>query len=244
MLNNCLYIIIPAYNEEANIRNVIHDWYPIVDKIGADSRLLIVDDGSKDHTYSIIQSEIDTHPQLEVVTKANGGHGSSILFGYKKALSASADYIFQTDSDGQTCADEFWDFWDARDSYDIQIGSRCNREDGFSRVVVTKTLKAVVRLFFHVSIEDANTPFRLMSAASLRNIIDLVPKDYFLTNVLLSVIYTKKAASMRFLPITFRPRQGGVNSINIPRIVGIGLQSVKDFIHLNRRIDAVLGKRK
>ena len=155
MSNNCLYIIIPAYNEEANIRNVIHDWYPIVDKIGTDSRLLIVDDGSKDHTYSIIQSEIGTHPQLEVVTKANGGHGSSILFGYKKALSSSADYIFQTDSDGQTCADEFWDFWDARDSYDIQIGSRCNREDGFSRVVVTKTLKAVVRLFFHVSIEDA-----------------------------------------------------------------------------------------
>ena len=43
-----LYIVIPAYNEEANIRQVIEDWYPIVEAHSGDgaSRLVIIDDGS------------------------------------------------------------------------------------------------------------------------------------------------------------------------------------------------------
>ena len=50
MLFDKLYIIIPAYNEESNIKQVIEDWYPIVEKYGGDgkSRLVIIDDGSKD----------------------------------------------------------------------------------------------------------------------------------------------------------------------------------------------------
>ena len=49
-----LYIVIPAYNEEENIENVINDWYPVVEKIGKDSRLVIINDGSKDSTYDIM----------------------------------------------------------------------------------------------------------------------------------------------------------------------------------------------
>lgn len=240
MESDNLYIIIPAYNEAANIEQVIKDWYPIVDKIGNDSRLVIVDDGSKDDTFQIIKNLSSSHPLLEPVTKPNGGHGSTILFGYQKALADNAAYIFQTDSDGQTCADEFWPLWEARENFDIQIGSRHSREDGLSRIIVTKTLKCVVALFFHVSLEDANTPFRLMSHDSLSENIRLIPEGYFLSNVLLAVIYRKRNQRMRFIPITFRPRQGGTNSINIPRIIRIGCQSIFDFIRLNRQIDHIL----
>ena len=54
---NVLYIIIPAYNEEKNIKNVIVDWYPIVEKYNGNgkSRLVVIDDGSKDKTYEIMK---------------------------------------------------------------------------------------------------------------------------------------------------------------------------------------------
>ena len=42
---------------------------------------------------------------------------------------------------------------------------------------------------------------------------------------------------MKYIPITFRPRQGGVNSINIPKIIKIGEKAVVDFIHINRDIN-------
>ena len=97
-------------------------------------------------------------------------------------------------------------------------------------------LKAVIRLCFGVSVPDANTPFRLMNSQTLRREIGLVPKDFNLSNVIISVIYAKKKCRVRYLPITFRPRQGGVNSINLRRIFGIGCQALRDFYSINKTL--------
>lgn len=231
-----LYIIIPAYNEEENILNVINDWYPIVEKLGNDSRLVIIDDGSKDNTYSLMLKEATNRPYFQPLTKQNGGHGATVLYGYHHAISCGADYIFQTDSDGQTIPSEFYDFWPLRESYNMIIGHRKGREDGIVRILVTKILKIVLSLCFHVNIKDANTPFRLMDAKTLKENIKLIPKDYNLSNVIVSVIYAKKKLKVKYLPITFRPRQGGVNSINLKKIIKIGKVAYKDFIQLNRYI--------
>lgn len=229
-----LYIVIPAYNEEENIRQVVDEWYPIVVMAGEESRLVIVNDGSRDGTLSVLKAEQEKRPQLIVKDKENTGHGPTILMGYKFALSQGADYVFQTDSDGQTRPEEFQDFYRCRRHYDMVIGSRKGRQDGFSRIVVTKVLKLVVFLCFHVWVEDANTPFRLMKAEALKREIRYVPADYFLTNVLLTVAFTRHGRSIRYIPITFRPRQGGINSINLKRIFGIGKNALRDFIKLNR----------
>lgn len=234
--DDTLYIVIPAYNESENIKKVIDEWYPIVEEIGKDSRLVIIDDGSKDETYKIIKNSAKKRKQLIALTKENSGHGSTVLYGYNYALSNNADYIFQTDSDGQTNPLEFWDFWNLRKEYDMIIGYRNKRKDGLSRIVVTKTLKLVIRFCFKVNVTDANTPFRLMSNRSLKECIKLVPKDFNLSNVILSVIYEKKKMSVKYIPITFRERQGGVNSINIKKITKIGFKALKDFKEINANL--------
>ena len=109
-----LYLIMPAYNEEANIAQVIEDWYPVVEKTGNAGRMVIVDDGSRDRTYELVKEAAQTRPLLIPLTKKNGGHGAAVLYGYDYALSQNADYIFQTDSDGQTRPEEFWTFWQTR----------------------------------------------------------------------------------------------------------------------------------
>lgn len=231
-----LYIVIPAYNEEENIKKVIMDWYPVVEKIGNGSKLVIIDDGSRDASYEIMCKAADELTALTALTKSNSGHGATVLYGYKYAIDAGADYIFQTDSDGQTLPEEFWQFWAMRKDYDMVIGQRKGRQDGLSRIFVTKTLKLVLLLCFHVIVTDANTPFRLMKADRLKEQISLVPENFNLSNVLISVIYAKKKLAVKYLPITFRPRQGGVNSINMKKIFKIGKQAFKDFIYLNKHI--------
>ena len=229
-----LYIVIPAYNEEANIEKVVGEWYPIVEKIGNGSKLVVIDDGSKDATYQIMKRLAEKLPAFEPLTKENQGHGATVLYGYHYALNAGADYVFQTDSDGQTVPSEFWQFWNLRLKYAMVIGHRKGRQDGISRVFVTKTLKLVCRLCFHVTLTDANTPFRLMEAGPLKENLELVPKDFNLSNVVLSVIYAKKKQPVLYLPITFRPRQGGVNSINLKKIFKIGKQAFRDFRAINK----------
>ena len=50
-----LYIVMPAYNEQDNIRNVVEQWYPIVDRIGSNSRLVVADSGSTDDTHKVLE---------------------------------------------------------------------------------------------------------------------------------------------------------------------------------------------
>lgn len=229
-----LYIVIPAYNEEENIESVVADWYPVIEKVGGESRLVVIDDGSRDSTYKKMQELAKTRPMFTPVTKQNEGHGATVLYGYQYALDAGADYVFQTDSDGQTLPGEFFAFWEKRADYAMVIGHRKGRQDGASRVFVTKTLKLVCRLCFHVTVTDANTPFRLMQAGPLKENIKLVPEKFNLSNVILSVIYAKKKQAVLYLPITFRPRQGGVNSINLKKIFKIGRKALHDFRMINR----------
>lgn len=233
-----LFIVMPAYNEAANIADVVAQWHPVVSKINDEdadqaSRLVIFNDGSTDNTFSILQSLENEYPYLQAVNKENSGHGATLIEAYKHALQNDADFIFQTDSDGQTDPDEFWGFWNMRNDYDAIIGSRTTRQDGLSRVFVTKVLKAVVKRTFGIECEDANTPFRLMSAETLKENLALVPDGFNLSNVLLTVIYTKSGQKMRYIPITFKQRQGGTNSINIRSIISIGKQAVRDFKELN-----------
>ena len=224
-----LYIVIPAYNEEANIENVISEWYPVVEEYGHDSRIVIVNDGSRDHTLDILNKLTAKYPKLIVLPKENGGHGSAVIYGYKYAIESGADYIFQTDSDGQTRPSEFSPFWANREKYDMVIGHRKGRMDGFSRVVVTKTLKLVLRVIFGCKVTDANTPYRLMKREALSECLTLFDDNYNLPNVIISVAMKKRGKKVLYRHITFRPRQGGVNSINIKKIFKIGIKAVSDF---------------
>ena len=118
------------------------------------------------------------------------------------------------------------------------IGSRRKREDGFSRIIVTRVLRMVLKRIFHVRVEDANTPYRLMSADALAYAYARIPENFNLANVALSVILVKKQKKVHFIPITFRKRAGGKNSINLKKIFRIGRQAVKDFKELNRKLEA------
>lgn len=240
-----IYFVLPAYNEEANIESVIAQWHPICEAIcaeGNDARLVIADDGSKDQTFQIMQRLQDRYPLLEPLHKTNSGHGSTVLYLYRYAISKGAEYIFQTDSDGQTNPDEFWQMWKNREKYDFQIGHRLGRQDGGSRVFVTKVLQFVVWLMFHEWIIDANTPFRLMRTDKLQRIMDVIPQDYFLCNVAISAIAVKWNYKIGWYKISFKPRQGGVNSINMRRIFKIGCKALKDFKVINRNVETAKSK--
>lgn len=231
-----LYIIIPAYNEEANIEMVAREWHEVVACISQDSRLVIINDGSKDQTYEKLCALQEELPQLLPVTKENGGHGATVLYGYFYALEYGADYIFQTDSDGQTLASEFQGFWEQRDEKKILIGYRNHREDGISRIFVTKVLKIVLFFIFGIRVTDANTPYRLMPKKLLQKYIVKVPENFNLSNVMLTVLFLRGKENVQFIPITFRPRQGGVNSINLKKITKIGIQAVKDFRTIKKNL--------
>ena len=224
-----LFIIMPAYNEEAVIREVVEAWYAIVEEHhgDGDSRLVVINDGSTDRTQEILDGMQEDRPLLHVINKANGGHGDALLTGYRCAVDNHADYVFQTDSDGQTLPEEFEAFWRRR-----------------GRVLVAHTERLMIMYLFHVNLADANTPFRLMNGAWLAKSLPLVPQGFFLVNILLSVIAAKQKRRILYLPITFGQRAGGENSMNMKRIFRAGASALRSFPRMNRKIERELKVKK
>lgn len=133
-MNPILYIVIPCYNEEEVLpvtsgmfRDEIRDLIE-KDKISSESRILFVDDGSKDSTWQIISSLALEDPVFTGIRQSrNRGHQSSVLAGLMEAKDR-ADIVISIDCDGQDDVTAMEDMVDAyADGCDIVYGIRSNR---------------------------------------------------------------------------------------------------------------------
>lgn len=229
-----LYIVMPAYNEEANIKTVVRKWYPILEGKAENSRLVIADSGSTDKTHDILVGLQKEYPKLDILAETNRYHGPKVIALYKYAIENKIDYVFQTDSDDQTNPNEFEGFWQMRRKFDGIFGNRTVRGDGRDRAFVEKVVCFLLRLYFGVKIPDANAPFRLMKCEVVNKYLPMMPKEYSLPNIMMTTYYAYYGERMAFKAISFKPRGGGKNSVNIPRIIKIGWEALGDFYNLKK----------
>lgn len=233
-MSDILYVVLPAYNEEENIESVVKSWYVVLDGKNEKSRIVIADSGSRDKTHEILVGLQKNFPKLVVLSETGRYHGEKVIALYDYAIKNGADWIFQTDSDGQTSSDEFSAFWNLRSEYDGIFGERTVRGDGKSRAFVEKVVCFLLKLYFGVKVPDANAPFRLMKADSVKKYLYKMDSDYNLPNIMMTTYFSHYGEKMCFREVSFKSRQGGVNSINIPKIVKIGWKALGDFKKLKK----------
>lgn len=230
VLKETLYIVMPAYNEEGTIEEVVRSWYKVLNYSSAESRLVVADGGCADKTHKILLDLQTSMPKLEILKTTRKEHGPKLIALYKHAIERGAEYIFQTDSDGQTNPSEFGEFWNDREKYDAIFGYRSRRGDGKARYLVEKCVCLILLIIFGTKVKDANAPFRLFRATVLKKYIDLFEDDYNLPNIMLTTFYVYNDERYTFKEISFSNRKKGTNSINLYKICKIGLFAIFDFI--------------
>lgn len=210
-----LLVVLPVHNEQESIGAVISDWTAALDRTKADYAILAIDDGSTDGTaVALLQLKLQYSPRLRVITQPNLGHGQSCLKGYRYAESVGAQRVLQIDSDGQCDPQFFPSLWELRHRCDVVYGERAHRDDGFARVVVSGTLRWMLRLAFRVDCCDANVPYRLMRTDVIQNAVARIPAGFHLANVALALLLAQdQAVTHGFVPIRFRRRHGGEPSV-------------------------------
>lgn len=233
---NILFVVMPAYNEENNIEKVVRQWYPVLEGKSEDSRLIIADSGSTDRTHEILLGLKEIYPQLEIISDTGKQHGPKVMALYDYAITKGADYVFQTDSDGQTNPEEFDAFWQIRTDYDGIFGYRNARGDGASRAFVERVVCFLLKVYFGVKVPDANAPFRLMKVDMVKKYLYKMPKDYALPNIMMTTFCSYYQEKIVFKTVSFKPRQGGVNSINIFKIIKIGWKALGEFRMFKREM--------
>ena len=227
-----LAVVIPVYNEGSHLKEVFEPWFKVLKELDISYCLLFLNDGSSDDTAAVLaEIEAEEGSSVQVINKANSGHGQTCLRGYELALEMNPEWVFQIDSDGQCDSSLFREFWEERGNSDCIFGVRETRDDGLSRSFVSFVLRSVGVLIGRVDGRDLNVPYRLMRGAVLRKILDeFYPRGVELVNVRLTLVFKKQAAlRWRYVPIRFLERSGGECSLNWWKICVFGLVAVKEI---------------
>lgn len=205
-----LSIIIPAYNEEAAIGEVIRTWVTELDRLQIDYELRVYDDGSRDRTVYVLQELLAQIPRLIVTTHENRGHGPTILRGYHEAR---GEWIFQTDGDGECAPEAIEELWRLRDDYDFLIGYRVDRYGPLIRRCVTIGSRLIIWALFGAGIRDVNSPYRLMRRTRLQPLLRSLPESTFAPNAILSGLAVRYHLRTCERPVRWMSRRTGRSSI-------------------------------
>jgi glycosyltransferase involved in cell wall biosynthesis len=214
-----LLVVIPVYNEDQCIGQVLKEWKDELDRSAIDYGILLIDDGSSDATPMILEQWRNSGGggRIEVASHANRGHGQTCLEGYRIACERGIPWVFQIDSDGQCDPAFFAALWAERQGRDVVYGYRARRKDGLKRVLASILVKAVLRASARVRCVDANVPYRLMRTENLRPLVDSIPSDFDLANIALAVQIKRANWREASVPIVFRPRMAGEASVPLTR---------------------------
>ncbi len=210
-----LLVVIPVYNEQASIGEVVHEWMNELDQRCDSFAILAIDDGSKDGSLQALRRlQEQWGARFLVKTRPNRGHGQTCLEGYRHAAGMGATYVFQIDSDGQCDPRYFSSVWQLREQCSVVYGVRTKRDDGLARVFVSRVLRVMLLVAFQVNCRDANVPYRLMKTNEVMWAVNRIPPDFGLANIALAVLLAGNTkCSQGFVPIGFRRRSGGQPSV-------------------------------
>ena len=122
-----LSVVIPAYNEEENVkRGVLHSVNDYLKKQKYSWEVLIVDDGSEDKTREVVGKFVELHKGFRLLEEPHRGKGRTVIAGM---LAAKGDIILFTDMDQATPIDQVEKIIEKfNKGYDVVIGSRSGRE--------------------------------------------------------------------------------------------------------------------
>lgn len=226
-----LVVVVPVFNEAMNIRAVVSEWFDCLRAIGADFAFLAVNDGSTDNTREVLTELAGKlGSRFRVVTKPNTGHGRTCREGYEQALAEGATWIFQIDSDGQCDPAFFPEMYSARADHDCLFGYRTRRDDGWGRTAVSAFCRTLLFVISGTYLRDPNVPYRLMRAGVLRTAFHRIPADFDLQNIALTFALNQEPdVRWKHVPIHFRARRAGENSINYRKIMKMGINLLRNF---------------
>ena len=234
MKKDSLCVVMPVYNEEAIIHKVLEDWHKALDLLGGgvDYVIRAYNDGSMDNSLNEMKNAVRSFGdcKIEVIDKKNGGHGQTILQGYKDASRDGYEWIFQVDSDGEMSPCDFVKLWSQRLHFDFLIGRRGGRVQAFSRRMISLVSRFIVRIFYGKGVWDVNSPYRLMRMEKFRIWYEEIPSTTFAPNVVLSGVAAHEKLRCYEIPVPQHDRTTGEVSIKRWKLVKAAVKSFSQTV--------------
>ena len=156
-----LSVFFPAYNDAGTIASLAIVAHMTARELTDDHEVIVVDDGSPDHTGELLDEMARVYPWLRVVHHGqNRGYGGALRSGFQ---AARKELVFYTDGDAQYDPREMRALYEALSpGVDFVNGYKISRQDPLHRVVIGRLYHWLVKLAFGLRLRDVDCDFRLM----------------------------------------------------------------------------------
>lgn len=208
-------VIIPAYNEQESIINVIHK----LKNDFSEADYIVINDCSSDNTLQLLEENKANYINLPL----NLGIGGGVQTGYKYALQNDYDIAIQIDGDGQHDTLYLKNVIDPilKREADIVIGSRFINKEGFQssgiRRIGINFLSWLIKICCGTEVLDVTSGFRAVNRKYIAEYAKEYPVDYPEPEAIVNS--SLEGAKIIEVPVIMNERTGGTSSISIGKSV-------------------------
>jgi glycosyltransferase involved in cell wall biosynthesis len=162
-------VFFPAYNDAPSLPALIGRTFSVLQGLVPEFEVIVVNDGSYDHTAEVLEELQERHgPRLVVVThEKNRGYGGALRSGLS---AAKYDFVFYTDGDGQYDVGEITNLL-AQMKRDVGLvnGYKLQRNDPRHRIWIGNVYNRFARVLFGIRLQDVDCDFRLIRRSLLED---------------------------------------------------------------------------
>jgi glycosyltransferase involved in cell wall biosynthesis len=225
-----LTMFFPAYNDAGTIASLVIQAQEAIRQLTSDFEVIVVNDGSRDHTGQIADELARAYPNVRVIHHlGNRGYGGALRSGFG---AATKELIAYTDGDAQYDPSEIATLW-ARldDEADMVTGYKISRSDPFHRIIIGRLYHHAVKLLFALRVRDVDCDFRLMR----REVFDRVRLERDSGVICLELMRKVQDAGFRVVEVPvhhYHRTHGRSQFFNVRRIVRTAIDVAKLWIEL------------
>lgn len=213
-----LSVVIPARDEEGRIGATVEHLHVELRLHGIEHEIIVVDDGSTDSTWKVLQQAKCRLPTLVAVQNTGEhGFGRAITCGFDH-ISGDAVVVMMAD-ESDDCRDvvRYWEV--LNEGWDAVFGSRFVRGGGVidypaHKLFINRLANLFLRLLFHVPLNDFTNAFKAYRVTALNGCRPFISPHFNLTiEIPLKTIV--RGYTWTVIPITWRNRRAGISKLKI-----------------------------
>lgn len=213
-----LSVIVPAHNEEESLPHTLSNLYRVLARESVPHEIVVVDDGSKDGTWAVLQELKATIPTLAPVqNRGRNGFGRAVVCGLNQMRGDACTIMMADASDSPEDAVKYWRL--LNEGWDCVFGSRFVKGGqvvDYPRVklLINRLANFLVRVGFNIPLNDTTNAFKAYRRTVIEGCRPFLSPHFNLTvEIPLKAII--RGYSWRVIPISWRNRKHGVPKLKI-----------------------------
>ena len=223
-------LVIPVYNEEKNLHALMERIRPVMQNMGKPYEIILIDDGSRDDSLSILKS-FSTQPEVKVVELVrNYGQHAAILAGFSLVR---GDITITLDADLQNPPEEIPKLVKAMEEggYDVVGTIRKSRKDSLFRIIPSKIINIITRRITKVKMTDWGCMLRAYRRPVVERMIACHEHATFIPA--LATFFGKRVTEIE---VAHEERYGGKTNYPLRKLINLQFDLISSFSDLPMKL--------